>query len=51
MASQPVKLEKNDILLLDVPTHGGPELDKNYPSKAFLFVVNGNVRNPSSYSN
>ena len=41
---------RNDILLVDVPTHGGPERDKPYPSKAFVLVLNGNVRNPSSYS-
>lgn len=38
---------RNDILLVDVPTHGGVGA---YPSKAFVFVVNGNTRNPSSYS-
>ena len=41
---------RNDILLVDVPTHGGAEATKVYPSKAFVFVVNGNTRNPSSYS-
>lgn len=41
---------RNDIRLVDVPTHGGPEPNKLYPSKAFVLVLNGNVRNPSSYS-
>jgi hypothetical protein len=41
---------RNDILLVDVPTHGGADATKAYPSKAFVFVVNGNTRNPSSYS-
>lgn len=41
---------RNDILLVDVPTHGGADATKTYPSKAFVFVVNGNTRNPSSYS-
>ena len=41
---------RNDILLVDVPTHGGSDVGKPYPSKAFVFVVNGNTRNPSSYS-
>lgn len=41
---------RNDILLVDVPTHGGPEVEKAYPSRAFVLVLNGNVRNPSSYS-
>lgn len=41
---------RNDVLLVDVPTHGGPEAGKAYPSKAFVLVLNGNVRNPSSYS-
>lgn len=40
---------RNDILLSDVPTHGGSSSSKNYPSKAFVFVLNGNTRNPSSY--
>jgi hypothetical protein len=41
---------RNDILLVDVPTHGGPEVEKRFPSKAFVLVLNGNIRNPSSYS-
>lgn len=41
---------RNDILLVDVSTHGGADQQKKYPSKAFLFVINGNTRNPSSYS-
>ena len=40
---------RNDVLLIDVPTHGGDDTTKPYPSKAFVFVVNGNTRNPSSY--
>ena len=39
---------KNDIFLTDVPTHGASA--PHFPSKAFVFVVNGNTRNPSSYS-
>jgi len=41
---------RNDVNLIDVPTHGGDDETKNYPSKAFVFVVNGNVQSPSSYS-
>ncbi len=41
---------RDDILLVDVPTHGGDDGTKQYPSKAFVFVVNGNTRNPSDYS-
>jgi hypothetical protein len=41
---------RNDILLVDVPTHGGADDTKRYPSRAFVFVMNGNIRNPSSYS-
>ena len=41
---------KNDILLVDVPTHGGDDTTKKYPSKAFVFIVNGNIKNPSDYS-
>jgi hypothetical protein len=41
---------RNDIMLVSVPTHGGPDSDKKYPSKAFVFVINGNTINPSSYS-
>ena len=41
---------KNDIFLADVPTHGAGDTPAPYPSKAFVFVVNGNTRNPSSYS-
>ena len=41
---------RNDILLFDVPTHGGTDDAKPHPSKAFVFVLNGNIRNPSSYS-
>lgn len=41
---------KNDIFLSDVPTHGAREVPQEFPSKVFVFVVNGNTRNPSSYS-
>jgi hypothetical protein len=39
---------RNDIRLFDVVTH--EQGNCIYPSKAFLFVVNGNTRSPSSYS-
>ena len=41
---------RNDIRLVDVPTHGGADSSKPHPSKAFVFVLNGNLRSPSSYS-
>ena len=41
---------RNDIILIDVPTHGGDDKAKVFPSKAFVFVINGNMKNPSSYS-
>ncbi len=41
---------RNDILLVDVPTHGGDDLTNKYSSKAFVFVVNGNIKKPSDYS-
>jgi hypothetical protein len=41
---------RGDVLLVDVPTHGGDDSTKTYPSKAFVFVVNGNVRDPSGYA-
>jgi hypothetical protein len=41
---------RNDILLADVETHGGGESSKRYTSKAFVFVVNGNMKSPSDYS-
>jgi hypothetical protein len=41
---------RNDIMLVDVATHGGPDNKKKYPSKAFVFVINGNTADPSSYS-
>ena len=41
---------RNDILLVDVPTHGGEDDTKQYQSKAFVFVVNGNIKSPSDYS-
>ena len=41
---------KNDIFLSDVITHGARAVPQEFPSKVFVFVVNGNTRNPSSYS-
>jgi len=41
---------RDDIMLVDVVTHGGTDDQKNYPSKAFVFVINGNTADPSSYS-
>lgn len=41
---------RDDILLWDVPTHGGEDSFKKYPTKAFVFVVNGNMKSPSDYS-
>ena len=41
---------RNDIILTDVPTHGGDDRTKKFASKAFVFVINGNMKNPSSYS-
>ena len=41
---------KNDIFLSDVPTHGTGAVPQGFPSKVFVFVVDGNTRNPSSYS-
>lgn len=41
---------RDDILLCDVPTHGGDDSAKKYPSKVFLFVINGNMKSPSDYS-
>ena len=38
---------RNDVMLGKVKTHGG---DGKYPSWAFLFIVRGNVKSPSSYS-
>jgi hypothetical protein len=42
---------RNDIFLYDVPTHGDNDNQKRFHSKAFVFVINGNTVNPSSYSN
>lgn len=39
---------RNDVLLTSVPTHGG--VAQQFPSKALVFVVNGNLQNPSAYS-
>ena len=36
---------RNDIFLSDVATHGAGDTPP-FPSKAFIFVVNGNTRNP-----
>ena len=41
---------RNDIILTDVETHGGDDTAKKFPSKAFVFVINGNMKNPSNYS-
>jgi hypothetical protein len=41
---------RNDIILTSVETHGGDDESKRFPSKAFIFVVNGNMKSPSSYS-
>ena len=41
---------RNDIILTDVETHGGDDRAKEFPSKVFVFVVNGNMKNPSTYS-
>ena len=41
---------RDDIILTDVETHGGGDPGKKYPSKAFVFVINGNVKSPSAYS-
>ena len=41
---------RNDILLTDVKTHGTSSDSTTYPSKAFVFVVNGNMKSPSEYS-
>ena len=41
---------RNDIILTDVETHGGDDSVKKYPSKAFVFVINGNMKSPSDYS-
>lgn len=41
---------RNDIILTDVETHGGDDGSKEFPSKAFIFVINGNMKSPSRYS-
>ena len=41
---------RDDIRVVDVPTHGGDDQEKKYPSHVFVFVANGNIRDPSSYS-
>ncbi len=41
---------RNDINLTDVETHGGNDGTKQFPSKAFVFVINGNMKSPSTYS-
>jgi hypothetical protein len=41
---------RNDILLKNISTHGGEDSEKQFPSKTFVFIVNGNTRSPSSYS-
>ena len=39
---------RDDISLEEVDTHGGD--DKKFPSYVFVFVLNGNLKNPSDYS-
>ncbi len=41
---------RNDIILTDVETHGGEGGAQKFPSKAFVFVINGNMKSPSAYS-
>lgn len=41
---------RNDIIFTDVQTHGGDDGAKEFPSKAFVFVINGNMKSPSTYS-
>lgn len=41
---------RNDIFVANVPTHGADDAAPPFPAKALIFVVNGNTRNPSSYS-
>lgn len=41
---------RNDIILTDVDTHGGDDRSKEFPSKAFIFIINGNMKDPSTYS-
>lgn len=41
---------RNDIILTDVETHGGDSRSTGFPSKAFVFVINGNMKSPSDYS-
>lgn len=41
---------RNDIFLTDLETHGGDDGAKKYLSKAFVFVINGNMKSPSDYS-
>lgn len=39
---------RNDIMLQPVDSHGGEA--KGFPSEVFVFVINGNLNNPSDYS-
>lgn len=48
--AQPTGDIRNNILLVEVPTHGSPTDRSVRPSKAIVFVVDGNTRSPSSYS-
>jgi hypothetical protein len=41
---------RDDIFLQDVETHGGDDSVKKFPSKVFVFVINGNMKSPSHYS-
>lgn len=40
---------RNDIRLVNVSTHGYSD-GQQYPSKVWLFIVNGNLERPSDYS-
>lgn len=40
---------RNNILLTDVETHGESD-EAKFPSKAFVFIINGNMKSPSDYS-
>ncbi|WP_378954724.1 tetratricopeptide repeat protein [Pelosinus sp. sgz500959] len=45
----PLGDNREDIRLVDVKTHGG-DTAQYYPSKAIVFIVNGNMKSPSEYS-
>lgn len=48
--NKPIGDLRNNVLTTNVETHGGGDDEKKYPSKAFLFVIDGNTKNPSDYS-